>query len=160
MSSRRQGAPLIRYSVAPARSVEREIVTSVRSSGRIREVLSRVSSTSAMPSRGRPAEPAKMTSSIDAPRRLEGAWEPSTHDRASAMLDFPEPLGPTMTLTPGWNSSTVGSANDLNPDEPQGLHKHGVRLPVPMRPAGGFPGPATGYLTLKVFSFLGGSRST
>ena len=31
------------------------------------------------------------------------------------MFDFPQPLGPTMTLTPGENSSRVRSGNDLNP---------------------------------------------
>jgi hypothetical protein len=107
---------LILYSEVPARSVERAMVTSLRSSGSTRDELSRVSSTSAMPSFVRPADPAKITSSIDPPRRLEGAWAPRTHERASAMLDLPDPLGPTITLTPGRNSSTVGSANDLKPD--------------------------------------------
>ena len=31
------------------------------------------------------------------------------------MFDLPEPLGPTITLTPGENSSLVRSGNDLNP---------------------------------------------
>src|SRR5436190_16829926 len=31
------------------------------------------------------------------------------------MFDLPEPLGPTITLTPGENSSLVRPGNDLNP---------------------------------------------
>ena len=31
------------------------------------------------------------------------------------MFDLPEPLGPTITLTPGENSSLARSGNDLNP---------------------------------------------
>lgn len=31
------------------------------------------------------------------------------------MFDFPDPLGPTTTFTPGVNSRIVASANDLNP---------------------------------------------
>jgi hypothetical protein len=57
-----------------------------------------------------------MTSSIEAPRSVDGACEPSTHESASAMFDLPEPFGPTITFTPGSNSSTVGSANDLKPE--------------------------------------------
>jgi hypothetical protein len=56
-----------------------------------------------------------MTSSIDDPRSELGACEPSTQDRASAMFDLPDPLGPTMTFTPRSNSRIVGTANDLKP---------------------------------------------
>ncbi len=31
------------------------------------------------------------------------------------MFDLPEPLGPTITLTPGENSRLTRSGNDLNP---------------------------------------------
>src|SRR6266511_2877371 len=34
---------------------------------------------------------------------------------ASTTLDLPDPFGPTTTVTPGSNSSVVGSAKDLNP---------------------------------------------
>ena len=34
---------------------------------------------------------------------------------ASTTLDFPEPLGPTTTVTPGCISRVVDSAKDLNP---------------------------------------------
>src|SRR5262249_48336307 len=58
---------------------------------------------------------AKMTSSILPPRSVRGPWAPSTHATASTRFDFPEPLGPTTTVTPGSNSRTVLSANDLKP---------------------------------------------
>jgi hypothetical protein len=35
--------------------------------------------------------------------------------RASTMLDFPQPLGPTTAVIPGLNSMTVFSTKDLNP---------------------------------------------
>ena len=57
----------------------------------------------------------KMTSSIFAERRVRGPWAPSTHATASTTLDLPLPLGPTTTVMPGSNSSTAGSAKDLNP---------------------------------------------
>src|SRR3954449_11731382 len=74
-----------------------------------------VSDTSARPRALRLAVPAKMTSSIFEDRTALGAWAPSTHATASTMLDFPLPLGPTTTVTPGSNSRLVVSANDLKP---------------------------------------------
>src|SRR5919106_3018306 len=56
-----------------------------------------------------------MTSSIFPPRTVRGPWAPSTHATASTRFDLPDPLGPTTTVTPGSNSSTVLSANDLKP---------------------------------------------
>jgi len=56
-----------------------------------------------------------MTSSIAWPRRLLADCSPSTHNTASEMLDFPDPFGPTMTVTPGSRDRTVRSAKDLKP---------------------------------------------
>src|SRR5271166_2705860 len=56
-----------------------------------------------------------MTSSILAERSERGPWAPRTHVTASTTLDLPLPLGPTTTVIPGSNSSTVGSAKDLKP---------------------------------------------
>ena len=77
--------------------------------------LSMVSDTSARPSAGRSGVPAKMKSSIFPPRSVRGPWAPSTQATASTRFDFPDPLGPTTTVTPGSNSSTVLSAKDLKP---------------------------------------------
>ena len=80
MSSRRHGTPLMAYSLSPVRNSVRVIVTSVNSIGSRPAELSMVSATSARPSAGRLAVPAKMTSSIfcerTARRRL-GAEHPA-----------------------------------------------------------------------------------
>ena len=49
------------------------------------------------------------------PRTAPGDCSPSAQRTASVMLDLPEPLGPTITLTPGPNSSRVRSGKDLKP---------------------------------------------
>src|SRR3954469_1088935 len=115
MSRSRHGAPLIAYSESPLRNSVRVIVTSLNSIGSRFAELSIVSDTSARPSAGRSAVPAKMTSSILPPRNVRGPCAPSTQATASTRLDLPDPFGPTTTITPGSNSSTVLSANDLNP---------------------------------------------
>ena len=71
--------------------------------------------TSARPSAGRLAVPAKITSSIFWLRTALGACAPSTQAIASTTLDLPEPFGPTTTVTPGSSWRVVASANDLNP---------------------------------------------
>src|SRR4051794_36153205 len=115
MSSSRHGTPLIAYSLSPLRNSVREIVTSVKSIGRRWAVLSIVRLTSARPSAGRLAVPAKMTSSIFWLRTALGACAPNTQPMASTTFDLPLPFGPTTTVTPGSISSDVVSANDLKP---------------------------------------------
>ena len=115
MSRSRHGTPLIAYSLSPVRNSVRVIVTSVNSIGRSPTELSIVRLTSARPSAGRFAVPAKMTSSIFCERTAEGAWAPSTQPMASTTLDLPEPFGPTTTVTPGSSSRSVVSAKDLKP---------------------------------------------
>src|SRR3954466_14020943 len=56
-----------------------------------------------------------MPSCIDCPRTASGDCSPSAHRTASVMFDLPEPLGPTITDTPGPNSSLVRSGKDLKP---------------------------------------------
>src|SRR5450759_1528062 len=56
-----------------------------------------------------------MTSSIFFPRRSRAWPEPRTHLTASTMLVFPEPLGPTIAVTPPSNRISVGRANVLKP---------------------------------------------
>ena len=115
MSRSRQGAPLIEYSLSPDRNSVRVMVTSARSVPSWPELLSMVRATSARPRAGRLAVPMKMTSSIFAERTVLGPWAPNTHATASTTFDLPLPLGPTTTVMPGSNSSTAGSAKDLNP---------------------------------------------
>src|SRR6202007_51276 len=83
--------------------------------GRAPSVLSMVSVTSARPSGGREVVPAKTTSSILPPRRDLAPCSPMTQDRASTMLDLPEPFGPTTQVMPGSSFSVVAEANDLKP---------------------------------------------
>ena len=72
--------------------------------------------TEAMPTGLRALVPAKMTSSIRAPRRVRADCSPKTQLMASLRLDFPHPLGPTMAAMPSpWKRSSVRSQNDLNP---------------------------------------------
>src|SRR6476646_244830 len=114
-SRRRHGVPLMAYSDPPERNMVRLIVTSAYSIGSAPSLLSMVSRTSARPSGGRPAVPAKMTSSILPPRRLLAPCSPITQARASTTLDLPEPLGPTMQVMPGSSWSVVDEAKDLKP---------------------------------------------
>src|SRR3954464_8949676 len=74
-----------------------------------------VRTTSARPSGGRPAVPAKMTSSILPPRNDFAPCSPSTQAIASTTLDFPEPFGPTTQVIPGSKRRVVGAAKDLKP---------------------------------------------
>src|ERR1700729_2861852 len=83
--------------------------------GRAPSVLSMVSVTSARPSGGREVVPAKTTSSILPPRRDLTPCSPMTQDKASTMLDLPEPFGPTTQVMPGSRRSVVAEANDLKP---------------------------------------------
>src|SRR5215471_13552110 len=83
--------------------------------GRAPSVLSMVSVTSARPSGGREVVPAKTTSSILPPRSDLAPCSPITQDRASTMLDLPEPFGPTTHVMPGSRRKFVADANDLNP---------------------------------------------
>src|SRR5713226_8691445 len=71
--------------------------------------------TSARPSGGREAVPAKTTSSILPPRRLLAPCSPITQAKASTMFDLPDPFGPTTQVIPGSNRREVAEAKDLNP---------------------------------------------
>src|SRR6266576_2251156 len=71
--------------------------------------------TSALLRIAREPVPPKMTSSIPAPRIEVGRFSPITQRSASKRLDLPQPLGPTMPLSPGSMKSSVGSTKDLKP---------------------------------------------
>src|SRR6185503_5714139 len=74
-----------------------------------------VSITSAIPVGFRSRVPLKMTSYIFPPRRFLADCSPSTHDMASAILLFPQPLGPTTPVMPSPKTREVRSAKDLKP---------------------------------------------
>src|SRR3984957_9936689 len=114
-STSRQRAPARRYSPAPERSNRRRIEIWGTPRPRVPSLSSSTSSTSALLPVWRPGAPPKITSCIDCPRTATGDCSPSAHRTASVTFDFPEPFGPTITLTPGPNSSRVRSGNDLKP---------------------------------------------
>ncbi len=91
------------------------MVTSLNSTPSVPSELSIVMLTSARPSAGRVAVPAKITSSIFCERTALGDCAPSTQAMASTTLDLPDPFGPTTTVTPGSRTMFVESANDLKP---------------------------------------------
>src|SRR5579884_3395134 len=69
-----------------------------------------------MPTGFRSRVPAKITSSMRAPRRLLADCSPSTQEMASLMLDLPQPFGPTIAAMPSpLKRSSVRSQNDLKP---------------------------------------------
>src|SRR5258705_1773040 len=71
--------------------------------------------TSALLRIAREPVPPKMTSSIPPPRIEVGRFSPITQRSASKRWDLPQPLGPTMPLSPGSIKSSVGSTKDLKP---------------------------------------------
>src|SRR5436305_5452145 len=71
--------------------------------------------TSALLRIAREPVPPKITSSIPAPRIEVGRFSPITQRSASRRLDLPQPLGPTMPVSPGSIKSSVGSTKDLKP---------------------------------------------
>ena len=75
----------------------------------------RIRETCAKPIGERTSVPPKMTSSILLPRRALVRCSPMTQRIASEMLDFPDPLGPTMAVMSFSKVRRVLSAKDLNP---------------------------------------------
>ena len=64
----------------------------------------------------RPSLPWKMMSCMCSPRRLFALCSPSTHVMASTTLLLPQPLGPTMAVTPVSKASSDRSAKLLKPE--------------------------------------------
>src|SRR3954464_6912070 len=103
--------------------------------GRAPSALSMVNDTSARPRGGRPAVPAKMTSSILPPRSDLAPCSPITQASASTTFDLPDPFGPTMHVMPGSSWSVVEEAKDLNPFRVR-LFRYNVVLPQRRRSVG------------------------
>src|SRR2546423_13776877 len=75
-----------------------------------------VSDPSANPTGLRVSAPLKITSAISSPRSDLADCSPSAQRTASSTLDFPQPFGPTIAVTPSWKLKRVLSANDLKPN--------------------------------------------
>ncbi len=63
-------------------------------------MLSKTSVTSAVPAAGEESDPEKITSAIEPALKRLGLPSPKANNTASVMLLFPEPLGPTIAVTP------------------------------------------------------------
>src|SRR3989338_5071721 len=112
----RTAEPLSKYSLLPSRKILRPSATSSNSIGIAPSRLSKNSVTDALPMRGVSADPFHIRSSPFLPRSIFIDCSPSTHQILSAILDLPEPLGPTTATIRDGNSKTVVFANDLNPE--------------------------------------------
>ena len=121
ISRSRQEVLLRKYSLPPSRYTRRVRVTSLNSIGMpaarsgSASTPPRVSDTSASPSGRRVSVPLKITSAISPPRSALADCSPSTQRIASDTLDLPQPLGPTIAVTPGRKLRLVLSAKLLNP---------------------------------------------
>ena len=78
-------------------------------------LLSKTNSTDAVLTGFLPEEPLKMTSVILPPRKFLAELSPITQRTASIILDFPQPLGPTILIKFPLIGIVVASTNDLNP---------------------------------------------
>ena len=78
-------------------------------------LLARLIETSAIFFEGLFDVPEKITSSIPEPLILFADVSPMHHLRDSTIFDFPQPLGPTIPVSPSSIRKLVFSANDLNP---------------------------------------------
>src|SRR5206468_12064602 len=116
MSRRRQGVLFSRYSDFPSRYTRRVTRTSCHSIPSSSAQSLNVSETSANPIGLRVSAPLKITSAISSPRSDLADCSPSAQRTASSTLDFPQPFGPTIAVTPSWKLKTVLSANDLKPN--------------------------------------------
>ena len=119
-STSRQRAPLRRYSPSPLRSSRRLIEISENSLPAAdpapdSTVVEQDDLDLGVAARRLPSPPAKIMSCIVCPRTASGLCSPSAQSTASVMFDLPQPFGPTITLTPGENTSRVRSGKDLKP---------------------------------------------
>ena len=78
--------------------------------------LSKMSSTEALPTGLRAAEPLKITSAMLSPRNSLAEVSPITQRTASMMLDLPQPLGPTTATRSAGRRMSVRSTKDLKPE--------------------------------------------
>src|SRR5579859_2129546 len=88
---------------------------SLSRAGAVRSLLSSRTETEATLRAGFDVVPPKMTSSMSPPRSRRAEVSPMTHCSASTRFDLPQPLGPTMPVSPASIRSSVWSTNDLKP---------------------------------------------
>src|SRR3954470_9258546 len=103
--------------------------------------------TSAKSRAGRIAVPAKMTSSIPAPRIDLGELSPITQRIASSTFDLRQPLGPTTPVRPGSTRSSAGSTKLLKPES----FSRFICMPIPAAPLPSGPRSPQRRLDLRPF---------
>ena len=89
------------------------MVTSEKSIGSQPSELSNVTVAVAIDARGRVSEPEKIISSVRLPLKRLKDCSPNTQRNASAMLDFPDPFGPTTAVIVGAKAKLFLLANVL-----------------------------------------------
>src|SRR5690606_22216282 len=115
MSFRRHFTSFNRYSDSPVRYNLRVIVTVVNSVGRMFLLLLSVKETSARLAGLRVFVPLKIIFSIFSERNVFVLCSPNTQRMASTTLDLPQPLGPTIAVTPSLQFMVILSLKLLNP---------------------------------------------
>ena len=108
-----QGDEFMKYSLPPSAYTRLVIFTSLNSTLNSLSLLSKRRDTSAMAISSFLL--LKMTSPIVLPLSDLGLCSPSTHEIPSAILLFPLPLGPTITLVPCSKLSMLLFPKDLKP---------------------------------------------
>src|SRR5690606_1060620 len=135
-SRNRAARPFRRRRVLPSRSRLRHTFTLPRGP-------TSSTSTSASPTERLPLAPWKMRSVFSSALKAAARPPPVVQRRASMMFDLPEPLGPTMAVTPGENSMVVRSPKLLKPCRV----REAIRTP---QDNPGDPGPSAPVLALVV----------
>ena len=123
-SSRRHGTPLIEYSESPLRNRMRVTVISLRSTPSVPSELSIVMLTSARPSAGRFAVPAKITSSIFWLRTDFGACAPSTQAMRVDDVRLARAVRPDDDRDPGLQDHRRAVGEGLEALEVETLQEH------------------------------------
>src|SRR3989344_9068229 len=115
MSLRRTSDLFKKYCEIPSRPIRRLTDTSLKSTGKNPEPLSKWSPACAMDILGLLGGPFQIKSSVLAPRRFLASRSPKSQRIESMTLLLPLPFGPTMAVIPAGNSKTVFWAKDLKP---------------------------------------------
>ncbi|MNY00034.1 hypothetical protein D3C86_1325130 [compost metagenome] len=115
ISFKRHFTSFNRYSLSPFLNNLRVTVTVVNAVGSTFLLLSNVSDTSAKFAALRFFVPLKMIFSIFSERSIRVLCSPKTQRIASTTFDFPQPLGPTIAVTPSLKLMVILSPKLLNP---------------------------------------------
>src|SRR3989344_3258770 len=125
-SLRRTGVPFKRYSLMPSRCTTRSTTTSLKSRSRSRLELSNTTFIPARFMRGSAGEPPQMRSSPFFERMDFIDCSPKTKRKASATLDLPDPLGPTIAAMGEAKRSSVFFPKDLKPESSMDLRLRNI----------------------------------